>query len=916
MTIAIYDNRGLFAGHQVDEEIHPANNESGRMLAEFLAEGAPRLEGVVDNDVIVEQWAVEPIDSPFFGLALTTHLDHLGWTRLALDEEMAGFVKDFGDIPPVTCRERDQWFVDGVLQKHLLGQHDQHTHGHGRSGVGLSGVDTSSWNPKNSAAMWAKKKIETLEKLAADGDWDKFAKAMSKTKGGNSYLNGIKKAQSELLKLKEKQAQEPIKKSTLKTEEPQVATDAGWKALGGGALGTEVGGKYKGPDGKEYYVKQPSDAGRAHNEVLASKLYALSGVGCKDMNLVEIDGKLSVAGEWLDSKHSNWDDPAVLNKAQGDFAVHAWLANRDVIGAGSEVPMDNIHTMPNGDLKVIDPGGALEYKGMGGSGKKPKFGKDVSEWDGLRDPSINPSAAKVYGKMTPQQLIDSAKKLEAIDNKAVGELVQKYHGGSAVEKAALTAKLISRKQDVLAKAKALEAKMNHPKPKSPTVKEQVKHDIDAQFGADVKAGGKTKVAPSIPTPWYIKSKHPGNQSHNVKMEKLYAAAKKAAETGDLSELHAIKVKANSKNTYTKKVWQYKNQLLNTLQDGGKPNDKVMDTVMDDAVNVTKPKKSSKKIKIDVSEFPEKPEFITSNMANKASNEKKIDEIISVAASGDLGALQSIKLTPSPKVQAFHNEVVANVSSQLNPPPEPKYIKEADLSAAATIGKNLKGEKLAACEHVGYWAKVGELGVPIPKPTGTWTNNGKKKVWDKGAAQYDKMPPSYSDAVYSYTNGGYDDINAELRNGGNAKYALNAANAVKKYSHELEPGTMLSRKYKIQGSSAAHAKNLQNAVGHVVKEKGLLSTSTNKNKWSGNVHCNITVGHGCKGLAVKKRSAHSGENEVILPAGQNMLITSVTRIKKGTPGYANGSYKGQAVSIGHTVVEMLMLPTQDSQCCPP
>jgi hypothetical protein len=61
---------------------------------------------------------------------------------------------------------------------------------------------------------------------------------------------------------------------------------------------------------------------------------------------------------------------------------------------------------------------------------------------------------------------------------------------------------------------------------------------------------------------------------------------------------------------------------------------------------------------------------------------------------------------------------------------------------------------------------------------------------------------------------------------------------------------------------------------------------------------LTVGPGVKGVPVKAFSKFPSEREVILPPNQRIMVTRTE--KKGA----------------QVVIHAVVLPTLDSQCCPP
>jgi ADP-ribose pyrophosphatase YjhB (NUDIX family) len=202
---------------------------------------------------------------------------------------------------------------------------------------------------------------------------------------------------------------------------------------------------------------EQSDA-RAANEVLASKLIrAVMKISAPEMKLVDLEGKygggLGVASKKVPSFESfNPDNPGHVNAAAKTFAINAWLANYDVLGMG----YDNTVITPNGNAINIDPGGALLFRAQG----LPK-GASHGVVNGLLDPSApefesmqktTPEQKAVFGKMTPEQLKDSAKPLATISDETIKKLVNTYGWGSDADKAALADNLIQRKNAILQKA--------------------------------------------------------------------------------------------------------------------------------------------------------------------------------------------------------------------------------------------------------------------------------------------------------------------------------------------------------------------------------------------------------------------------------------------------------------------------------
>jgi len=232
--------------------------------------------------------------------------------------------------------------------------------------------------------------------------------------------------------------------------------------------GSNPGGWYK--DGNtEWLVKgnskkvsgsvppEQSD-NRAANEVLASKLIrSVVKFAAPDMKLIDLEGKygggLGVASKKVPSLYYfNPNNSEHLKAAQKTFALHAWLANYDVLGMG----YDNLSINQNDEAVNIDPGGALLFRAQG----LPK-GSSHGVINGLLDPSApefesmrttTQEQKAVFGKMTASQLKDSAKFLESITDEKIKKLVNTYGWGSDADKAALAENLIQRKNSILQKA--------------------------------------------------------------------------------------------------------------------------------------------------------------------------------------------------------------------------------------------------------------------------------------------------------------------------------------------------------------------------------------------------------------------------------------------------------------------------------
>lgn len=183
--------------------------------------------------------------------------------------------------------------------------------------------------------------------------------------------------------------------------------------------------------------------------MLASHLLRAAGAPAADLKLVNLGqshkGGLGVASRWMDdARPFNARNPAHVKNMQQGFVAHAWLANWDSVG----LTHDNV-LIHNGQAVHIDPGGALEFRAMGGR-KGNAFGTKVGELASMRDPNMNPASAAVYGGMHPKDIADSAKPVLKLSSSTIRRLVERHGPGDPKQREALAAKLIKRQGDILA----------------------------------------------------------------------------------------------------------------------------------------------------------------------------------------------------------------------------------------------------------------------------------------------------------------------------------------------------------------------------------------------------------------------------------------------------------------------------------
>jgi hypothetical protein len=317
-----------------------------------------------------------------------------------------------------------------------------------------------------------------------------------------------------------------------------------------------------------------------------------------------------------------------------------------------------------------------------------------------------------------------------------------------------------------------------------------------------------------------------------------------------------------------------------------------------------------KIKIDPSKFPSKPTFETSNQSHLAMNKGQIDAITKMAAKGEIQDIE-INLNAgsfkSPKVATYAKDIIHNVHSQLNPPPPPKPLTGEAKALVDKMHAEVKINKKAP--KIGYWQMLKDDMhlTDAYVPEGKFKSDPGYTFW-KEASNY-AGEKNLIPAIKSYTGNGYHSINDRLREGkatGNAgKLSKGILNAP-----DLPDGLMLSRKHSLSASDAMKIK-----PGHVVSDKGILSTSTKPNgAMSGTVLWRMRVHKGTKGLPVDHDSDNGGEMEVLLPPNQRLMVTQVYRRSQMTKEEWN-KLDGPSYGID-TLVWAEVLPTVKTQCCPP
>lgn len=208
------------------------------------------------------------------------------------------------------------------------------------------------------------------------------------------------------------------------------------------------------PAGIQYRVMPTQSEAHARSQFLAANLYNFTGVNVEQTGLVDIDpdklpGKSGVGVKSkveTQSLHADVTDPFFLSDkskqqlAQG-FAIDAWLGNWNVAGTNGE----NLVVTKDGNVFRTNLGGALLFRASGGA---KQLSDKVDEIDSLRDPSVNPTAAKIFANVTDDDIRATVAALEKLQPKTIDFIVDES-GFTGKEADALKQKLKTRRQDLI-----------------------------------------------------------------------------------------------------------------------------------------------------------------------------------------------------------------------------------------------------------------------------------------------------------------------------------------------------------------------------------------------------------------------------------------------------------------------------------
>ena len=224
---------------------------------------------------------------------------------------------------------------------------------------------------------------------------------------------------------------------------------SGYKKVGE-KQGSNEGGTYEDANGNQIYAKVAQSKLHADNEVLAAAMYETLGISTARLRKgILADGTEVVFSPMIEGAKPDLGqklgDQEFIGAIQDGFAVDAWLANWDVAGTG----YDNIVSDANGEPVRVDPGGALLFRAQGAP-KGDAFDANATEIDTLIN-GKNPYSTAVFGGMTEEQKIESAKTLQKISDQQIDQLVKGIVASDPEKASALAELLKLRRKSILEK---------------------------------------------------------------------------------------------------------------------------------------------------------------------------------------------------------------------------------------------------------------------------------------------------------------------------------------------------------------------------------------------------------------------------------------------------------------------------------
>lgn len=381
----------------------------------------------------------------------TEFSDYIQQHPEALDENPGWEAYNASSVSSTTLSPGDELMSDVKINKNLQDKLDS---------LPVGSSITVQKNSNGSYSSW-------------DGNWSKLPDGEWKKDGDFSFEDGISSEHFGIFLKSVKlnsigegsptSPEAPEAPSTVGSNEASVKTYDISDWTPGKALGGSNGARlYTDPDGNKFVVKPVSGPNftpsqhTADMEALASVIYNSTGSKAPEIGFTTLNGKPAVVSTWTDYTplgHLSGEQLAAAKKKLYDnYAIDTWLANYDLIGLGQE----NVGVDADGNIVYIDNGGAFDVKAQGD--KKQWWGDDAVDFDTWSS-GMKPSQSSAWNATIPfyngisnAEKIESAKKLQAITDQDIANMVAKIPSMSPDEKEKLVNTLAARRDSILKKA--------------------------------------------------------------------------------------------------------------------------------------------------------------------------------------------------------------------------------------------------------------------------------------------------------------------------------------------------------------------------------------------------------------------------------------------------------------------------------
>src|SRR6266508_359040 len=235
---------------------------------------------------------------------------------------------------------------------------------------------------------------------------------------------------------------------------PRIATMRGYTRIGG-HLGTTLGGLYRDPQGRQWYVKAPASELEAMLEILANDVLWAAGVRAPHKELVRLDDSddtfagrpIGIRSEIIQGTtdlEQHLHEPEFLARLHPDLPGLALVDNEDAVGLER---FANVLFDEGGDRVWLDGGDALGMAAFSGF-QHDGFSFLADAVDNRRNADRNLEAATVFQEASQDDLRAGTAGVAALTEEMIDEIV----GGSGlppgmVDGLAKTLKL--RRQDLI-----------------------------------------------------------------------------------------------------------------------------------------------------------------------------------------------------------------------------------------------------------------------------------------------------------------------------------------------------------------------------------------------------------------------------------------------------------------------------------